>query len=632
MLPEFGLISLLISLFLNVAIIIILFYIFFYNCDLKILNKSIIISLGQLIFLFLSIFILMISFLLDDFSVLYIYSNSNSKLPLIYKVSALWGAHEGSFLLLVFLFSLFIYIFSLFKFTICIKVNILTKIILNILLFLFILLLIFTSNPFDRIIGNLPIDGVDLNPLLQDIGLIIHPPLLYIGYIGFAFPFSFALSILLLGKIKLYYFRYIYIFSLFALIFLTSGILLGSWWAYYELGWGGFWFWDAVENASFMPWLSGIILLHILVLLKYHNSFYKIALFFSILTFLFCLLSIFIVRSGIITSVHTFATSGNRTFYFFLIFFIVFLSSLFIYFFRIKLFNTGFNFKFISKDTILFMSITLIIIALITVFFGTFYSFFIDLFFKINISVGSSYFNGTVVPILLCAIFLIPFGLFLSWSNLSNFSYNLMIVFLISIFAFLYVIYSLNILFSFFIYFCLFVIIFAFISLIFYLFIRFITFNVLIIFLSHFGIVLISIGITISSFFSLEKDVVLKIGENIKVHNYDIVLNRILKKNGENYISYVGEFFIKKNNVIIKKLYPEKRMFYVSGLTMTEASIVSYFLTDFYLALGNKLDANQWGCRIYYKPFILFIWIGGAFCFFAFIFLFTSLFSKYIRY
>ena len=274
---------------------------------MSLIEKEVYFSFIIFIFIFFAILSLVFSFFLDDFSILYVYSNSNSKLPLIYKLIAVWGAHEGSFLLLVFIFSLFIFIFSLLKLNICYKFFILNRIILYILLLIFLLLLIFTSNPFFRINDNIPIDGMDLNPLLQDIGLIIHPPLLYIGYICFAFPFSLSLSILLLGKYKIYYFRYIYFWVLFALFFLTLGILLGSWWAYYELGWGGYWFWDPVENASFIPWISGVILLHLIILSRTSFSYYKFVLFFSIFTFLFCLLSIFLVRSGIINSVHAFA-------------------------------------------------------------------------------------------------------------------------------------------------------------------------------------------------------------------------------------------------------------------------------------------------------------------------------------
>lgn len=632
MLPELGLILLFISLFFNIIVIFYLFYTYFYNINYNILNKIIYLSFGQLFFLTLSIITLLLSFLLDDFSVLYVYSNSNSKLPFIYKLSALWGAHEGSFLLLVFLFSFFIVFFSIFKFTICIRLNVLTRIILNLLLFLFMIILVITSNPFERIIGNYPIDGVDLNPLLQDIGLIIHPPLLYIGYIGFAFPFSFALSILLLGRLKLYYFKYLYIFSLFSLIFLTSGILLGSWWAYYELGWGGFWFWDPVENASFMPLLSGIILVHILVLLKHHKSFYKLSLFFSIITFLFCLLSIFIVRSGIINSVHSFAASGNRMYYFFSLFFVIFLFSLFVFFSRLNFFNTSIQYKLFSKDIILFVSVIFIIVALLTVLFGTFYPLLIDIIFNINISVGSSYFNGTVVPILLFSLSLIPFALFINWSNLIISYFNIIKVFLISSCLFFFIIYYYGFLFSMSLYICLFIIIFALTSMVFYLFLEILTFNRIIIFLSHSGIVLVLIGVSISSFFSLEKDIILEIGDETKIGDYNVALNRVFKKNGENYISYVGEFFIKKDNKIVNTLYPEKRMFYVSGLSMTEASIKSYFLTDFYIALGNKMENNSWGCRIYYKPFIILIWTGGLFCIISFLFLFISLFFKYIKY
>ena len=442
MFPSFGLLFLVLSLSCCILQIIFIVYILFVK-DFLYIKKIVYPLFLQVIFLFLSVLLLVYSFLCDDFSVLYVYLNSNSNLPLIYKICALWAAHEGSFLLFIFIYNLWTVSFFIFNVNIDSKFLSIIMFILNFLFLIFILFLLFASNPFERIYDNLPIDGVDLNPLLQDIGLVIHPPFLYIGYTGFVIPFAFALSILLMNKVVFFYFKVIYPWVLMPFVFLTLGIVIGSWWAYYELGWGGWWFWDPVENAALIPWLSSIAVIHALSISKVRFGFFRLSLVLSIITFIFCLLGVFLVRSGIINSIHAFS-GNNRGIYLVLILLFVFIISLYIYIVNNKFIYKKIVITFFSKESILFLNIIFLCVVIFIVLLGTYYPTFIDLFFNKKISVGSPYFNVTVVPIL-CLVFLfIPFGFFLKWVKFISFDKNILYILFFSIIIGFLVSYSYN--------------------------------------------------------------------------------------------------------------------------------------------------------------------------------------------
>jgi len=616
MLADFGLLFLILSFFFNFFQILILLYIYITNNFSKVVYIIYPLSL-QLFFLFFSIIILVISFLSNDFSILYVYLNSNSSLPIIYKICALWSAHEGSFLLFMFIFVLWSLLFFIFKSKFDSKLVTIIMLILNILFLIFIVFLLFTSNPFEKIYGNLPIDGMDLNPLLQDIGLVIHPPLLYIGYAGFVIPFVFSLSVLLNRKIILNYFNFIYPWILMPFVFLTLGIVIGSWWAYYELGWGGWWFWDPVENAALIPWLSSIALIHAFSISKVRFGFFKLSLILSIATFIFCLLGIFLVRSGVINSVHAFA-SNNRGIYLIIILLFVFFSSIYIYIVNYKFIYRKIFLSLFSKESVLFINIIFLLVSIFIILLGTYYPSIVDLFFNKKISVGAPYFNFTVVPILCIISIFIPFGLCLKWVKNDFINKNIFYIFIFSLILGLLISY----------YYDKDIIIFSILGISAGIWIllgcsyygfhkNIFRFNIiycirqLCLIFSHMSVGIIILGITVSSFYSIEKDISIKIGDKVNILNYDFVFNKMLKKEGSNYISDIAEFVVIKNNKELTCMYPEKRIFYISGISMTEVSIYPSLFYDLYIALGKNIGADNWSCRIYYKPFIRWIWFGG---------------------
>lgn len=629
MIPELGLISFIILLFFVSFEIGFLFYLLNYKTNYNLLFVMRYLSVGQFFLVFLSCFTIVLSFFNDDFTLLYVYSNSNSSLPLIYKISALWASHEGSFLLFIFIFIFWIYLYLKFSGSINVRLLVCTIFFLSILVFLFLIFLLFTSNPFERITHNFPIDGVDLNPLLQDIGLIIHPPILYMGYIGFSIPFSFVISSLFLKQFDFISLKYVYGWILLSFSFLTGGITFGSWWAYYELGWGGWWFWDPVENISLVPWLSCLALIHSLFFNVKKNEFSKLSIFLVILTYLFCLLGIFFVRSGLISSVHSFTDSSYRGLYLFLLFLFIFFVSFFLYIFRI--FSIKFdNFKFgFSRASVLLFIIILIFISIFTILLGTYYPLFVDYFFYKRLSVGAPYYLKTVVPVFVFVLFFIPLGVVLNWSFVGRFNrylmYSIFFSILLSLLALFFLENKLAI-------FGFFLCIWIFLGCILY-FLKYKLYDFsykyfldkMFIFLFHFFVIFIVLGINISAYFSVEKDVVLKVGDKVSVSNYEFVFNKFFTKDGCNYVSDVAEIVVLKNNSDFCKLYPERRLYFVSGATMTETAIYIDLFFDLYISLNKSFDVDYWSFRLHHKPFVRFIWLGGILLMVVSFFRFISL-------
>ena len=576
--------------------------------NLKLISFSVI---GLLISSFLSFFLLMYLHIISDFSVLNVFQNSHTTKPLFYKITAVWGNHEGSMLLWILVLTIFNYF--IFKFYNSKNYIFISKT-LEIQAFItigFIIFTIFTSNPFKRIIP-IQSDGLGFNPILQDPALAIHPPLLYIGYVGFSAAFSVSVATLILGVKNLSWHYYMKPFVLAAWTFLSIGIALGSLWAYYELGWGGWWFWDPVENASFMPWLLGTALLHSLIIVEKKQSLKSWVLLLSILTFLLSVVGTFLVRSGILTSVHTFALDPSRGIYILAFTALLGSYSLILFGSRSKLFSNDRYFKFFSKEGAILINNILMTIVCAIVFLGTIYPLLIEALTGDKISVGEPYFNTTVVPIILPALLVMGVGPILSWGNenkIETFKKIIPAIFLtvlttVIIFS-IYQVYSpvgiLGIAIAF-----------------------WIIFNNLVLFyrkksnyligmiVAHLGIGFLILGVTGSSVWQTEKIVKMQINSETKINKYNIVFNKINEVKGANYLALQGSFLIHdKNKNIIAKLKPENRFYPVTGVFTSEASIHTNLFRDLYIVLGEGNIEEGWIVRLYHNPLVIWIWIGA---------------------
>ena len=567
---------------------------------------------GLLLCALISFFSLMYSYVVSDFSVMNVFQNSHTTKPLIYKVSAVWGNHEGSMLLWMLVLTIFNYfIFKLYNQTnsIFISKTLETQ---AFIIIGFLLFTLFTSNPFERILPAQP-NGLGFNPILQDPALAIHPPLLYIGYVGFSAAFSLSIATLSLrNNEKIHWYIYMKPFVMAAWTFLTIGIALGSVWAYYELGWGGWWFWDPVENASFMPWLLGTALLHSLIIVEKKKSLQSWVLLLSILAFLLSVVGTFLVRSGILTSVHTFALDPSRGIY--ILAFTALLGgySLILFGVKSKKYLKNNYFSFLSKEGSILINNILMVIVCATVFLGTIYPLLVEAFTNNKISVGEPYYNSTVVPIMIPAILVMGIGPILSWGREDKSktfkkifpSILLTVVITVFIFSF-YQSYSLigivGILLAFWI----------------------ISNNLIILFqkianrsngmiIAHLGIGLLILGITGSSVWQEEKITRMKINNEVKIKKYNIIFKEINEIRGPNYVALQGNFLVndeKKN--IITKLKPENRFYPITSNFTTEASIHTNLLRDLYIVLGEGNLSDGWVVRIYYNPLVIWIWIGA---------------------
>ena len=597
------------SLWLSLLFAISQFFVSRKNKNLKFIS---IIVTGLLISSLISFFLLMYSHIISDFSVLNVFQNSHTTKPLLYKISGVWGNHEGSMLLWILVLTLFNY----FIFKLLNKRNsIFILKTLEIQAFItigFILFTVLTSNPFERIFPT-QTDGLGFNPLLQDPALAIHPPLLYIGYVGFSAAFSLSVATLSLNNNqKIPWYIYMKPFVVAAWTFLTLGIALGSIWAYYELGWGGWWFWDPVENASFMPWLLGTALLHSLIVVEKRKSLQTWVLLLAILAFLLSVLGTFLVRSGILTSVHTFALDPSRGIYILIFTTLIGVYSLALFGSKSKNYFDNNYFTFFSREGSILVNNILMIIVCATVFLGTIYPLLVEVFTNNKISVGEPYYNSTVIPIIVPAILVMGVGPMLSWGKENKLKIfkkvlpNILLTFLMTFFIFIiYKSYS--------------VIGFAGIILSFW-----IIFNNLLMLIkknrkysismiiAHLGVGLLILGITGSSVWQKEKITKMKIDDKTKIAEYNIVFNKINEIRGPNYVALQGVFFVydnKKN--IVTKLKPENRFYPIENNFTTEASIHTNLFRDLYIVLGEGNSNDGWVIRIYYNPLVIWIWIGA---------------------
>lgn len=581
---------------------------------------------GQFFFLLLAIILLGVGFAQDDFSVRYIAPNSNPQLPMIYKISAIWGGHEGSLLLWAFLLSLWGAAVTWFSKSLPFTLTSRALAVMGLVGIGFLLFLLLTSNPFDRLIPA-AIDGRDLNPLLQDPGLIIHPPLLYMGYVGFAVPFAFVIAALIGGHLDATWARWSRPWTAIAWVFLTLGIGLGSWWAYYELGWGGWWFWDPVENASFMPWLTGTALLHSLAVTEKRGAFKVWTVLLAIFTFSLSLLGTFLVRSGVLVSVHAFAADPSRGVFILFFLAIVIGGSLALYAWRAPMIRGGGKFDTFSRETLLLVNNVLLVVATLTVLIGTLYPLILDTLEMGKISVGPPYFDTVFVPIMLPMSFLIGLSAVIRWKAdkphrvigeqkvalLASLVIGLSLPFLIFNTTSIQLSISSA------------VAVWIIITMAqdfwnkssrhsggFRAGMRSLSRSHVAMLLAHTGLGLFIIGVGFTTAFSIEKDVRMEPGSKIEAGGYTFHLDGMVERQGPNYTTTEGLVYVyDEDNKQVAVLHPEKRFYTVQSMPMTEASIDEGLFRDLYVAMGEPIkNSNAWAMRVYYKPFIQWIWLG----------------------
>jgi cytochrome c-type biogenesis protein CcmF len=580
---------------------------------------------GQFVFLMIAMVCLWYSFIVNDFSVRYVASNSNSALPWEYRMAALWGAHEGSLLLWVWILGIWTVAVTFFSRSLPEAFVARVLGVMGLVSIGFLLFMLLTSNPFDRLFPA-AVEGRDLNPLLQDIGLIVHPPMLYMGYVGFSVAFSFAIAALLGGQLDAAWARWSRPWTTVAWSFLTLGITLGSWWAYYELGWGGWWFWDPVENASFMPWLVGTALIHSLAVTEKRGGFKSWTVLCAIFAFSLSLLGTFLVRSGVLTSVHAFATDPERGFFILVFFAIVVGGSLLLYAWRAPSVGVGGAFSLISRETFLLGNNVLFVTAAATVLLGTLYPLGLDALGLGKISVGPPYFNAVFVPLMVPIVFLMGIGpiarwkqqslpelaVRLRWALAASVVTALVLPVLMGKWSFMV---SLGLLMAAWI----------------------ITtvgqslWSKLMrngvsglksaalgmprgfygMSLAHFGIAVFIIGVTISGGYSLEKELRMAPGDKVELAGYTFRFQGASDIKGPNYEGVRGKVEVSKGDEMLPAMEPEKRVYLVQRNPMTEAAIDAGLLRHLYVALGSPAgEGGAWSLRFYYKPFVQWIWMG----------------------
>ena len=601
-----GFIALSLALCLNFFLVISNFFLFQKQKNfLKIIQLSSALTL-------ISFFSLMYAYIISDFSNFNVFQNSHSNKPLIYKISGTWGNHEGSMLLWISILSIYALLFSFQK-------NINWELSKNVLLIqtllhiLFSLFIMFTSNPF--LVNSVFVsEGLGLNPILQDPGLAIHPPILYAGYVGYSIVFSIAIAGLFQKKLNKDWINVTKKWSLISWTFLTGGIALGSYWAYYELGWGGWWFWDPVENISLMPWITGLALVHSLLMAKGEQILRRWIVFLSILCFSLSIFGTFLVRSGILTSVHSFAADASRGIFILLIFFLVTGFGFIIFLLKSPDSSKPMNFLFINKVSALVINNILMIIATSTILLGTIYPIIIEVLTNTRISVGGPYFNSTVIPIMIPGFLLMSIAPILSWqtNKLKNLEFYVIGFIVISIIvAIQSYFFSFNT--------------WGFIGLILGMWI--VAASLIAIILSHnfelsfkfvkninaqiahIGVGVAIIGITCSSVFKSEYELNIQKGESFKIKDLDIILSDIQTTNEENFQALRAIFKIINNNKQTGIVKSGKNYYPVSKMITTEAGILHELKRDIYFILGDQ-NNNDWFIKVYINPFVSFIWIG----------------------
>ncbi len=566
-------------------------------------------------------------FAVNDFSVQYVVNNSNTSLPIVYRLSAVWGSHEGSLLLWIWLLTLWSAAVALFSKRLPQEAVARVLGIMGIITIGFLIFVLFTSNPFARTFPDFPVDGRELNPLLQDVGLIFHPPLLYMGYVGFSVAFAFSIATLMTGKLDTAWARWSRPWTMAAWIFLTLGIVLGSWWAYYELGWGGWWFWDPVENASLMPWLAGTALLHSLAVTEKRAAFKAWTVLLAILAFSLCLLGTFLVRSGILVSVHAFASDPTRGLYILAYLVVVIGGSLALYAYKGNQIRARDNYERYSRESLLLLNNILLMTALAVVLLGTLLPLVHKQLGLGTISVGAPFFNQMFMLIMIPFAFLLGVGPLVKWrrDQVSAIRKPVIVSLVITLLAGCVLPYILQDKVT--VSAVLGVMMTVFILLLslyesylrathrnsFFSGIRKLPRSHWGMLLAHLGVAMTVWGIAFSQNYSIERDVRMNVGDSVQIAGYEFKFQGITDANGPNYLGGKAQVEVLKNGKLETTLYAEKRFYTVSKMSMTEAAIDWGFGRDLYVALGESLGNGAWALRLYYKPFIRWIWLGGLF-------------------
>jgi cytochrome c-type biogenesis protein CcmF len=581
---------------------------------------------AQFVFIAIAFGCLGYSFITNDFSVLNVATNSNSQLPLHYRLAATWGSHEGSLLLWALMLGLWTVAVTLFSRHLPEAMVARVLSVMGTVSVGFLLFMLLTSNPFDRLFPAAA-DGRDLNPLLQDPAMVIHPPMLYMGYVGFSVAFAFALSALISGRLDATWARWSRPWTTVAWMFLTCGIALGSWWAYYELGWGGWWFWDPVENASFMPWLVGTALIHSLAVTEKRGGFKSWTVLLAIAAFSLSLLGTFLVRSGVLTSVHAFATDPKRGIFILAFLSVVIGGSLLLYAWRAKQVGLGGKFEIVSRESFLLANNVLLSVAAASVLLGTLYPLIVDALGMGKLSVGPPYFNVVFVALMVPAVFLMGIGPIARWrkASLPELSVRLRWAFAASAVTALllpFVLGSWKPLVSLGLLLAIWIVLTAIlnirdrvkttggqISVVRKL--RMQSRSYYGMQLAHLGVAVFIVGVTLVTGYQAEQDVRMTAGDKVSVGGYDFRLNGVREVAGPNYQAVRAEMEISRNGNLLRTMYPEKRSYLASGNAMTETAIDTGIFRDLYISLGEPVGDNAWSVRVHYKPFVTWIW-GGA--------------------
>jgi len=587
------------------------------------MNSARTLAFGQFVFVAIAFACLTYAFIANDFSVLYVAQHSNSQLPAAYRVAAVWGGHEGSLLLWTFILVLWTIAVAAFSKHLPLEMVARVLGVMGLISVGFLLFMLFTSNPFDRLLPA-AMDGRDLNPLLQDPGLVIHPPMLYMGYVGFSVAFAFALSALLGGKLDSTWARWSRPWTTVAWVFMTIGIALGSWWAYYELGWGGWWFWDPVENASFMPWLVGTALIHSLAVTEKRGAFKSWTVLLAIAAFSLSLLGTFLVRSGVLTSVHAFATDPKRGIFILSFLVVVIGASLLLFAWRAPKIGLGGKFGLISRESLLLTNNVLLSVASASVFLGTLYPLFMDALGFGKLSVGPPYFNTVFVPLMVPMVMMMGLGPVARWKQASlpdiwqrvrwALASSMVIALLLPLVLGKWT---------------------PLIALGMLLAAWLITTSLIDLRkrmgnegtlwqrcknpsrsyygmqLAHIGIAVFIIGVTLVKGYETERDVRMDVGDTVEAGGYVFRFDGVSEQEGPNYVASQGRVSVLKDGRLVTELNPEKRQYNASGMPMTEAAIRTGLLRDLYVSLGEPIpDSEAWAVRVYIKPFVDWIWFG----------------------
>ena len=621
MIPELGQIALIIALCLSVLQATVPLY-GAWRGDGMAMGLGQPAAAAQCLFVAFAFGCLVHAFVVDDFSVTYVALNSNSALPWYYKVSAVWGGHEGSLLLWALILAGWTFAVAIFSRDLPEEMLARVLAVMGMISVGFLCFMLITSNPFDRQLPFHPVDGNDLNPLLQDFGLIVHPPMLYMGYVGFSVAFAFAIAALLGGRLDAAWARWSLPWTIVAWAFLTIGIVLGSWWAYYELGWGGWWFWDPVENASFMPWLVGTALIHSLAVTEKRGVFKSWTVLLAIAAFSLSLLGTFLVRSGVLTSVHAFATDPERGVFVLGFLLVVVGGSLLLYALRAPVVKSQIGFAWNSREALLLVNNVVLVVSALMVLLGTLYPLIMSAFDTL-VSVGPPYFNGMFLPLMAILMAALGVGILSRWKQtpmdwlVGQLKWVLVLAAVAAVAIALWIgahqlaVGSL-------------------LLLVFWVCgasvrdilhksrnkglvagVRALPRSYWGMTLAHVGIAVCAVGVVGASLFDNQRDLRMAPGDALDLGGYTFVFDGVRHREGPNWVSDQGTVSVYSGDRLLTTLHPEKRLYRVKNQVMTEAGIDAGFTRDLFVAMGEPLEGDAWAMRVHIKPFVRWIWLGG---------------------